>query len=426
MKKYVITLGKIIEAQSQTHPDRARALLAAAYAWVRFSEKRKGGPGVAGAYRRLNSTLAGTVSDSFRHPEKAVMVNLFLPCELLHAMDLTPMLPEGISEYVACTACQKGFAETAEANDVPETFCSYHKTMLGMAASGVLPKPLMIANTTLACDANQLSFRRLAEDFQVPHTVIDIPYAADEDAVVYVADQLRALGAQLEALTGRRLDPQALRKTLARSRHTVETYRAYLSHRGAVSLPVTMTGELMSLMATHLLLGLPAAERYAEELLHSARQAPASRDNSRIYWLHILPNWQEPLCEIFQNTPRCELVGSDISADYLDAPGDIDPEKPYESMARRIVYSSFNGPSERRIDAALRRAQEARAQGIVVFCHWGCKQTMGLSQLAKQTFEAHGLPTLVLDGDGCDSRNVATGQMVTRVNAFLEQLEGAR
>ena len=36
----------------------------------------------------------------------------------------------------------------------------------------------------------------------------------------------------------------------------------------------------------------------------------------------------------------------------------------------------------------------------------------------------HGLPTLVLDGDGCDSRNVADGQMVTRVGAFLEQLEG--
>jgi benzoyl-CoA reductase/2-hydroxyglutaryl-CoA dehydratase subunit BcrC/BadD/HgdB len=38
--------------------------------------------------------------------------------------------------------------------------------------------------------------------------------------------------------------------------------------------------------------------------------------------------------------------------------------------------------------------------------------------------EANGLPTLVLDGDGCDARNVADGQMVTRVNAFLEQLEG--
>ena len=41
-----------------------------------------------------------------------------------------------------------------------------------------------------------------------------------------------------------------------------------------------------------------------------------------------------------------------------------------------------------------------------------------------RTFEEAGLPTLVLDGDGCDERNVADGQMVTRLNAFLEQLEG--
>lgn len=48
------------------------------------------------------------------------------------------------------------------------------------------------------------------------------------------------------------------------------------------------------------------------------------------------------------------------------------------------------------------------------------------SQLAKQYFEQNGLPTLVLDGDGCDSRNVADGQMVTRVNAFIEQLKALR
>ena len=68
--------------------------------------------------------------------------------------------------------------------------------------------------------------------------------------------------------------------------------------------------------------------------------------------------------------------------------------------------------------------KKLNADGVILFCHWGCKQTMGLSTLAKRRLEEAGLPTLVLDGDGCDSRNVADGQMVTRVGAFLEQLEG--
>lgn len=72
----------------------------------------------------------------------------------------------------------------------------------------------------------------------------------------------------------------------------------------------------------------------------------------------------------------------------------------------------------------LANAKALNADGVILFCHWGCKQTMGMAMLARQMLSDAGLPTLVLDGDGCDSRNVADGQMVTRVGAFLEQLEG--
>ena len=35
----------------------------------------------------------------------------------------------GLSVYAACTACQHVFAERAEVSGIPESFCSYHKTM---------------------------------------------------------------------------------------------------------------------------------------------------------------------------------------------------------------------------------------------------------------------------------------------------------
>lgn len=423
MKKYIETLGKIIEKQAAVSPERARGLLTAAYSWVHFSGKRQTGPGVRSAYDYMNSAVAGTIVDSLRHPKEAVMVNIFLPCELLHALGIQPMFPEGIAVYAACTACQRFFGEAAEAGGVPESFCSYHKTMLGMAESGVLPAPLMIANTTLACDANQLSFRRLAEFYQVPHTVIDVPHDCGEEAVHYVADQLRTLGAQLEDQCHRKLESQVLRETVARSRQTIETYRAYLAKRGGVTLPVTMTGELCSMISTHVMLGRPESADYVSRLLRAAENAPdaATSGKKRIFWMHTLPNWQDSLRDIVEAGGRCELAGSDMPAGALL---DMDPKQPYESMARRVVYASFNGPASRRVEEAVRRAKEVRADGVILFCHWGCKQTLGLSQLAKQRLEDEGLPTLVLDGDGCDGRNVADGQMVTRVNAFLEQLEG--
>lgn len=421
MKPYVEALGKLVESKAEASPESARKLLAAAYSWVRFSGKYNLHQDVRAAYDHLNSAVAGTMVDSLVHPQETVMVNIFFPCEMLHAMDIQPMFPEGMSAYVACTACQRVFAEKAEANNVPESLCSYHKTMLGIAESGVLPKPLMVANTTLACDANQLSFRRLAEFYGVPHAVVDVPGRETEESVAYVAKQLQDMTALLEDLCHRKLDGEALKARLASSKRSIGLYRDYLKKRGQVSLPATMSGELYSMIATHVMLGRPESERYMEELLKAVESAPQANGKRRIFWFHVMPNWQDSMTRLFGPKGSCELVGSDLSWDFL---GNIDPEKPFESMARRVVGSINNGSALRRVDTAIQAAKEARADGVILFCHWGCKQTMGLSQIAKQRMEAAGLPTLVLDGDGCDARNVADGQMVTRVNAFLEQLEG--
>ena len=49
-----------------------------------------------------------------------------------------------------------------------------------------------------------------------------------------------------------------------------------------------------------------------------------------------------------------------------------------------------------------------------------------MARLAKEALEAQGVPTLVLDGDGCDRSNGGGERMLTRLEAFLEQLEGKR
>lgn len=418
-------LGQVITSQTLTAPDNARALLMAAYSWVNLSGHFPRPHNVRAATERVNGGIAGTIVDSFRHPENAVMVNIFMPCEIIHALGLVPMFPEGLSAYIANTACEEVFVETSEAHDIAETFCSYHKLMMGVAETGVMPRPLMIANTTLACDANQLSFPRLAKHYDVPHYVIDVPGTPDADAVAYVTDQLYELAALLEDMTHRKLDAAALRTTMEDSRKTIETYQRALALRGRISLDTTMTSELCAMISTHIMLGRPEARRFMEDLLEASQRAltKGPDDKVRLFWIHTLPNWQDSMRAILDAAPECELVGTDIATESMELP---DPDHPFESMARRLVYGSMNGPGKKRLERALDQARDAHADGVVVFCHWGCKQTLGISQLAKQYFEQEGLPTLVLDGDGCDSRNVADGQMVTRMNAFIEQLKAVR
>lgn len=68
----------------------------------------------------------------------------------------------------------------------------------------------------------------------------------------------------------------------------------------------------------------------------------------------------------------------------LDYSGELDPNKPYESMARRLIDNVQNGPSIRRIRAAIANAKALNADGVILFCHWGCKQTMGMALLARR------------------------------------------
>jgi len=183
VNKIIKKFGDVVSKEVYANPGRARRLLTTAYSLNGWKDARFGGSGLAGAYAQMNAVVSRYICHAFQHPHSAVMVNVFFPCEILHAMDITPMFPEALSVYIANTACEQVFADAAENADVPESFCSYHKIMIGLAETGVLPKPLLIANTTLACDANQLSFRRLAQELQIPHVVVDVPNKIGDDAV---------------------------------------------------------------------------------------------------------------------------------------------------------------------------------------------------------------------------------------------------
>ena len=419
MADIIPAFGRYIQRITPEHPARARALLTTAYRanglGIRLVPNRQLPPARRYAVNYINDVVVRMLS----HPDRAALVSVFMPCELLEAMDVIPMCAEMYSSYLNGTQCESVFAEAAESAGIAETYCSYHKILLGSAYAGVLPPPKMIVNCSLVCDANNLTFRELADFYGVPHYYVDVPPEHSEKSVTYVADQFRELAGFLEEHTGRELNEARLRESIGRSRDTVDALRDCLRLKRDHSLPGNVTGELNEIYMTHNALGTPEALRYAE-LMRSALEAAPKTSGVRLLWLHTLPIWQAPVKELFDFSRRCEIVACDINLESLI---DMDPDKPYESMARRLVYSAFNGGAER-VKASIDLARLLDVDGVVCFCHWGCKQTMGLSAVLKTRLEAAGFPTLILNGDGCDRRNSSDGQVATRLNAFLETLEG--
>lgn len=422
MASVVERFGAYIDAHAASDPERCRALLVTAFRAYRLALRYAPHKGLPRSRQDLSITVNKAVVNMLGHPDRAVLTSIFMPCELLWAMDLEPMCAEMYSAFVNGAKAEHGFVAAAEEAGVAETFCSYHKVLMGGAYAGILPAPAMVANASLVCDANNLTFRALAEHFGVPQYFVDVPSFQGDEAVAYVADELRELTAMLQDVTGRRLDEARLRQAMENTRATMECMRAAIPLKRTHSLPGDVTSELYELYATHIGLGAEPSLRYARMLLEDLKHAPAAH-GLRILWVHVAPHWQRPVCDAFNFNDRAQVVVCDMSYEGLV---EINPERPYESMAGRLVNSAWNGPGQRRIDRALELAQELEVDGVVCFCHWGCKQIMGLSTPLKHAMESAGYPTLVLDGDGCDRANASDGQTATRLGAFLEMLEGRR
>lgn len=417
-------VGALVVRLAPKHPLVARRVLEVAYSYVAMKRYFVKPTNITRATEVFNAHIAKYLVAGLKHLKRSVMVNIFMPCELLHAFDLNLMFPEVLSVYLACTFCATHFLDVAEKCGIPDSLCSYHKAMLGIAESGVLPAPAFIVNTTMACDANNLTFRHCEEFFGSSHFVIDVPHDISESSISYVKDQLEALAVMLENCFGYPLKCDRLVRICVRAKETLTLLREYANVRSEVTLPTTLTSELCLLIATHCLLGTKSAKTYVEEMLALAKKAPVASSSAkpRIFWVHTMPNWQVSVQRVFDAATKAELVGNDMSYDILDTLDALNPNDPFDFMARKLVYCSLNGAAERRIAASLRYAKELQAQGVILFGQGGCKQTLALAQLMQKAAIEKGLAFLELDGDGCDERLAFDGQVTTRLEAFVEQL----
>ena len=411
--------GSAVQRTCRGNPQAARRLLRLGYHAKNLQLKAAPGALHKAAQMAAVETTTAMVAP-LDHPDQAVMVSLFTPCEMLQVLGLYPYSCEGLGAFLSGACAEKAFLEHAENEGLPETFCSYHKVFIGAAEMGLMPKPQFVINTTLACDANLLTFRRMAEFYQVPQLVLDVPYEQDADAVRYVADQLRGMRRFLEEQTGRQIDEDALRERVARSQRSMDNFRRYMTLRADKQILGYLTGEMFSAMMLHILLGTEETERYTQQCVRLAESASPASSGVRLVWMHTNPFWVQPLREMVNFHAKVQVVGCDMCFEGLLQ---ADPDDPYVAMAQRLVFSSFNGPVTRRIDRGIEAARQLNADGVVWFCHWGCKHTLGGAQLAKKRFEEAGIPCLILDGDGCDRSHGGEGQLMTRMEAFVEMLE---
>ena len=424
--KIVDRFGSTVADMVEEKPQAASTLLLRAFELKRLQTRRLPERQQLASGRIAARTALEGVTGALEHPKDAVLTSIFLPTELFGAMGLRPLVAEALSDFITGARAEEGFVRAAEQRGIPETYCSFHKVLLGAAAAKVLAPPRLIANCSVACDANNTTFKWLARDLDAPHVYVDVPYEYDADACAYVADQLRDLAKATQEVYGRALDEAKLRERVAASQRTLDALRRSLPLRRGHFLHNDMGLEMQRALALHPSLGSPDALAMAEAEVSDYPRAERF-DGLSLVWMHVAPYFSPSLQQMLDQNPDAQIIASDMCYDQVSFDGwDHGADEPWEAMAERLIKDAFNGPARRRVELVRRLAEETGADGVVCFCHWGCKETMGGSQLAKRELEAAGFPVLVLDGDGCHRANNAEGQASTRMGAFLEMLRARR
>ena len=222
----------------------------------------------------------------------------------------------------------------------------------------------------------------------------------------------------LEDIGGKKISEQSVQRAVANSNEAASYYSRQLALRKDHDPVTSLTNELYAIFMCHLLAGSEESLKYTKMLLEDVKKAPKG-EGLHILWMHMMPFLQEPVKDVFNYSQNVHISACDFVADGFQR---MQASDPYEALAEKMVNCIYNGSVKQRIRRAQELADLTEADGGILFAHWGCKGTIGASSLIKNSLENAGLPTMVLDGDGCNPANSSDGQVSTRLQAYLEML----
>ncbi len=374
--------------------------------------------------RLLNMYSMEAMGKAYNTANPVAYGSLFLPYELFHGLGLVPFLPEVIAGFAAGMGIAEKTLKQANSKWYSPDLCTFHRSASGAVELDLFPRPQAIIVTNLACDAAQKSFYIYAKEFGLEKNFyfLDVPYHYDEDSVLYLSGQLKKISKDICSNLKISMDMHRMGQAIEYSnqfRHwAIQTNN---TRKKLYSYPPDYNG-LNFILPFHSMAGTKEAvtlyKKMHQELEFFRRNQPDSNNKKRLIWLHLKPYYKNEIFDLLDQG-GCMLAFEEISHVYWPK---LDPQKPFRSLAIKILSHFFRGSVENRTRIAAFLAQEYSAHGAIFFSHWGCRQNNGAARIIKDKLKEIGIPTLSIDGDCVDKNNYSRGQLATRIQAFTELL----
>lgn len=358
------------------------------------------------------------------------------PIELLRAFKIHSAYPE---QYAAIYSTHKAtvtLCEIAETEGYSLDLCSYARSNIGgvlkpdLAPYGGMPKPDLLVACNNICGTVLKWYEVLARHFEVPLLVLDTPFLTGEftiQAKEYVLQQLKGMVADLEKITGRRLNEKNLARQMRLSREITSLWKETRQFCQASPSPLNAPDLFIHMAPIVVLRGSQSGIDYYRQLKDEVKdraaksQGAIENERIRLVWDNIAI-WPQifGFYKLFSERGAC-FVTDTYSGGWAVDPA---PGTPLESLAATYTEVFLNRSPDFRANQLINLIRDYNANGFVMHSNRSCKPYSLVQEvIRRKVMRETGVPGLMIEADMADPRAYAEEPVRNRVQAFLETFE---
>jgi len=363
------------------------------------------------------------------------------PVEPLIAMDIIPVYPENHGAMIGASKMGVELCRKAEEMGYSSDLCSYARSDIGCAPInggpiGGLPEPDMLVCCNNICGTVLKWYEVQARYFNIPLFILDTPFTHVDfsaEAKKYVKSQILEYIEFLENATGKRFDYDRMQEVGKLSLEGQRLWQAVLDMAVNRPSPLSAFDAFFHLALIVTLRGTRQTVDYYKILLEEMQERVAQQigavaeEKYRLLWDN-LPIWYRMkwLSEKFASAGAC-LVADTYTTAWCGSMKYIKEDDFIETMAEGYSRIYLNIGVDQMAEQVIAMAEKYNVDGIVMHSNRSCKPySFGQYDIQRIVGEKMGIPTLMIEADMVDERSFSESQVETRIEAFIEVLQGKK
>ena len=349
---------------------------------------------------------------------------VFVPEELVLAVD-------GISVGL-CAGAEFGFAEAEKV--LPRNTCSLIKSAFGFKLGRICPYiescDLIVGENT--CDGKKKAYEIFGDMVSRLH-VIDLPQMKSDSGRMLLTAEYKKFVAELESVSGKTVTPENLKVGMAVVNRKRQALKRLRDLRSANPAPISGMDALLIQQISFYddpIRFTDSVNKLCDELEERIKNKEGvfPADTPRIMLSGCpmaVPNWKVPA--VIEST-NAVIVGEESCVGERGLRGDVsETGDTLEELIDNIVERYFKidcavfTPNPDRQIHIREMAEKYKADGIIHYSLQFCQPYQMESGTVENVLEDHNFPTIRLETDYSQED---AGQIKTRVEAFVERLQG--